>query len=82
MTDQPTTLVIDALTPNGRRETWIVINGVGGYVCAEDDKGRPDDICGMPVETEPCTIHHPDAADRDSNTYWCACHPETVEARS
>jgi hypothetical protein len=41
----------------GPREAWIVISGVGGYVCAEPDPGRPDAICGMPVESEPCNLH-------------------------
>lgn len=59
------TLVTDALTPYGRREAWIVISGVGGYVCAEPDQGKPDGICGMPAESEPCTIHHPDVVDSD-----------------
>jgi len=31
-------------------DEWIVINGMGGYVCAE---------CGMPVESEPCEAHQP-----------------------
>lgn len=46
---------------HGRREKWIVLSGVGGYVCAEPDPDRPDGICGMPVESEPCTIHHPES---------------------
>lgn len=44
----------------GRREKWIVIDGVGGYICAEPEPGKPDGICGMPVESEPCNIHHPE----------------------
>lgn len=51
-------------TNDGRRETWIVIGGVGGYVCAEPMTDLPDGICGMPVESEPCDIHHPDAIAR------------------
>lgn len=31
---------------------WIVLNGMGGYVCAE---------CGDPVESEPCREHQPKA---------------------
>lgn len=46
--------------PARRREKWIVLAGVGGYICAEPDPNKPDGICGMPVESEPCTIHHPE----------------------
>lgn len=45
---------------DGRREMWLIICGVGGYVCAEPDPRHPDGVCGMPVESEPCSIHHPD----------------------
>lgn len=45
---------------DGRRETWVVIGLVGGWVCAEPDPAFPDGICGMPVESEPCNVHHPD----------------------
>lgn len=38
------------------REKWLVIDGVGGYVCAEPVADNPDGICGMPVESEPCTV--------------------------
>lgn len=41
----------------GHREVWLVIGGVGGYVCGEPVADRPDGICGMPVETEPCPNH-------------------------
>lgn len=54
---------LDVQIIDGRREVWLVICGVGGYVCAEPDPGRPDDFCGIPVETEPCPIHHPDNRD-------------------
>lgn len=54
----------DVTVRDGRREAWIVIAGVGGFVCAEPEPDLPDGICGMPVESEPCTIHHPEA-DRD-----------------
>lgn len=50
----PTITVVD-----GRREAWIVLHGMDGWVCAEPDPTLPDGICGMPVETEPCTEHHP-----------------------
>lgn len=46
---------------DGRRETWIVVCGMPGVVCAEPDPSGPDGVCGMPVESEPCSIHHPDA---------------------
>jgi len=29
----------------------------GGWVCAVPVPGNPDHICGMPVESEPCTEH-------------------------
>lgn len=45
---------------HGRREKWALIDGVGGYVCAEPDPAGVDGICGMPVESEPCNIHHPE----------------------
>ena len=54
----------DIKTVDGRREAWIVVDLVGGYVCAEPDPGLPDGICGMPVESEPCDIHHPDTTDQ------------------
>lgn len=47
---------------HGRRERWVIVAGVGGYVCAEPDPDGPDGICGMPVEDVPCTIHHPDGS--------------------
>lgn len=31
-------------------DEWIVINGMGGYVCGD---------CGIPVESEPCEAHQP-----------------------
>jgi hypothetical protein len=49
---------LDVKFIDGRREAWIVIAGIGGYVCAEPDAGKPDGMCGMPVESEPCDIHH------------------------
>ena len=51
-------------TVDGRMEAWVEIAGMGGYVCAEPDPGAPDGICGEPVETLPCTIHHPGQEDR------------------
>lgn len=44
----------------GRREAWLLICGIGGWVCAEPDPAFPDQMCGMPVESEPCDIHHPE----------------------
>jgi hypothetical protein len=52
---------LDIKTIDGRREAWVIIDEVGGYVCAEPDPGYPGGICGLPVESEPCSIHHPDA---------------------
>ena len=45
---------------HGRRERWVVVDYVGGWICAEPDPDGPDGICEMPVEDVPCTIHHPD----------------------
>ena len=50
---------LDVKTVDGRREVWLIIDEVGGYVCAEAGPDGPDSICGMPVESEPCSIHHP-----------------------
>ncbi len=49
----------DVKLVDGRREAWLFYMGVGGWICAELDLQLPDGICGMPVESEPCTIHHP-----------------------
>lgn len=46
-----------------RLEMWLLINGVGGWVCAEPDDTTQDGMCGMPVESESCSIHYPGAAD-------------------
>jgi hypothetical protein len=41
---------------------WVIITGVGGYVCAVPDERYADGICGMPVEDEPCPYHVAPAA--------------------
>ena len=51
---------LDVKMVDGRREAWIIIDLVGGWVCAEPEAGQPDGTCGMPVESEPCSIHHPE----------------------
>lgn len=38
-------------------EVWSDAVAPGGYVCAAPDPTRPDGICGMPVEDEPCSEH-------------------------
>ena len=38
-------------------EVWSDACAPGGYVCATPDPDRPDGICGMPVESEPCPDH-------------------------
>lgn len=43
--------------PTPPREVWVVIDGMGGYVCGESMPDMPDGICGMPTESEPCSIH-------------------------
>lgn len=41
-------------------EMWLDLGPYGaGWVCGEPDPDRPDGVCGMPVEDEPCPIHHP-----------------------
>lgn len=41
---------------------WVVISGVGGYVCAAPESSRTGGICGMPVESEPCPTHAPEVS--------------------
>lgn len=36
---------------------WSDAVAPGGMVCAVPMADRPDGICGMPVESEPCTVH-------------------------
>jgi hypothetical protein len=40
-------------------EVWDASCAPGGYVCGTPDPTRPDGICGMPVESEPCPDHAP-----------------------
>lgn len=48
----------------GQLETWIPSPPPGGWVCAELDEEQADGrICGMPTESEPCPIHHPDTKE-------------------
>lgn len=60
--DNGRAMSLEIMVVDGRRETWRgpVI------VCAEPDPGYPDGICGMPVESQPCNIHHPDAMDTEA----------------
>ncbi len=46
-----------------RPEVWDPSVPPGGYVCAVPDERYPGGICGMPVESEPCTEHHPGVAN-------------------
>jgi hypothetical protein len=41
----------------GRPIVWSGACPPGGTVCAVPDAGRPDGICGSPVESEPCSDH-------------------------
>lgn len=41
----------------GRPVAWSDACAPGGMVCAVPDPGRPDGICGRPVESEPCGEH-------------------------
>lgn len=51
--------VIETRVRDGRREAWVIVCGVGGWVCGEPDLPGVDSICGMPVESEPCSQCHP-----------------------
>ena len=42
---------------NGRPVAWSSAVAPGGWVCAVPVPGNRDDICGMPVESEPCREH-------------------------
>jgi hypothetical protein len=55
----------DVQVIDGRREMWLDIGPLfgAGWVCGEPMPDMPDGVCGMPVESEPCNIHHPEAAD-------------------
>ena len=44
---------------DGRIEAQPPRDAPGGWVCAEPDASTQDGLCGMPVESEPCSIHHP-----------------------
>lgn len=35
------------------RDLWVVADGMGGFVC---------EVCGTPVESEPCEEHQPEAS--------------------
>lgn len=52
---------------DGRPEMWDPSVPPGGWVCAvPSTKG----LCGIPVESEPCTEHYPAEAD-DSEPFDC-----------
>jgi hypothetical protein len=36
---------------------WSDAVAPGGMVCAVPIPGKPEGVCGMPVESEPCTEH-------------------------
>ena len=42
---------------DGKPVRWITDPAPGGMVCAVSDPSRPDGICGIPVESEPCGKH-------------------------
>lgn len=48
---------------DGRAEAWLVLpfpeGLLGGWVCNEPDDTQAGGFCGLPVESEPCTKHHP-----------------------
>jgi hypothetical protein len=35
------------------------------WVCGEPDAEAPGGVCGRPVESEPCEVHHPNAVDEE-----------------
>lgn len=47
-------------------EVWSDACAPGGYVCAVPDPDRPDGICGMPVEDEPCAAHQATLAEQET----------------
>jgi hypothetical protein len=51
---------------DGRVELWLPLPPPGGWVCGEpvaDEMG----YCGVPVESEPCMVHHPVVVERTKN---------------
>lgn len=44
---------------DGRLELWLPLPLPGGWVCGEPDDAQPDGMCGMPIESESCNVHHP-----------------------
>lgn len=57
--DPPTGPRVPAVTFEkwGAPVRWVVICGVGGWVCAAPVPTRTGGTCGMPVESEPCPAH-------------------------
>lgn len=50
-------LAVARVINGGPPTVWSDAVPPGGQVCAVYAPGRPDDICGMPVESEPCPDH-------------------------
>jgi hypothetical protein len=48
---------------DGRLELWLPFPLPGGWVCGEPDDSTEDGMCGYPVESEPCPVHHPEATE-------------------
>ena len=51
---------------SGYREVWSDAVAPGGFVCS---------ICGMPVESEPCADHAPEAIEGCDCTELCSMGP-------
>jgi hypothetical protein len=60
-------------TVDGRHEMWDASTPPGGWVCAEMGDGV-NLMCGQPVESEPCPVHHP--ADEPEPRTWAEDDPE------
>lgn len=50
-------LAVARVINGGPPTVWSDAVPPGGMVCAVYAPGRPDDICGTPVESEPCPTH-------------------------
>jgi hypothetical protein len=48
---------------DGRPIAWVDDPLPGGVVCAVADPAKRHGLCGMPVESESCSIHYPGAGD-------------------
>jgi hypothetical protein len=56
--DWTAALAVARVINGGPPTVWSDAVPPGGMVCAVYAPGRPDDICGTPVESEPCPEHN------------------------